>query len=77
LHNWYETKDVKNWLNQYQIAEMDIPAIDAIYALHNNWCLSNEFSFTPCIFINDYQYPDSYERESLEFFINDLIEDEF
>jgi len=29
------------------------------------------------MFINGYEYPSSYERESLEFFINDLIEDTF
>ena len=40
-------------------------------------CIENNSYFTPAIFINNFPYPKIYERESLIFFINDLIEDDF
>ena len=43
--------------------------------MHYNWCVTNEFSFTPTIFVNGYEYPDSFERENLPNFIKELIED--
>lgn len=52
-------------------------ASDATFRMHNNWCLTNGITYTPAIFINGYEYPDSYEREHLAFFINEVVEDDF
>ncbi len=76
LRNWFENKNVKNWLKIHQIEKINIPKIEAIINTHANWCMTNDFSFTPTIFVNGYQFPDSFERDNLPNFINDLIEDE-
>lgn len=76
LHDWFKNKDLKKWLMTYQNPDINITKIDANYNTHYNWCINNEYTFTPAIFINGYQYPDSFERENLSSFINDLIEDE-
>jgi glutaredoxin/uncharacterized membrane protein len=75
LHHWFEAKNVKNWLRIYQKEGINELKIDAIYNMHYNWCVTNEFSFTPTIFVNGYEYPDSFERENLPNFIKELIED--
>jgi len=33
------------------------------------WCKSADISFTPTIFINDYQLPDAYSIEDLKYFL--------
>lgn len=76
LKNWFENKNVKNWLKIHQIENINIPKIEAVYNTHSDWCVTNNFSFTPTIFVNGYQFPDSFERDNLPNFINDLIEDE-
>jgi thiol-disulfide isomerase/thioredoxin len=75
LNYWFEIKNVLEWLKKYQISNLDISEIDSLYDFQNNWCLNNKFTYTPAIFINGYEYPKLYERENLEFFINELIED--
>jgi protein-disulfide isomerase len=35
----------------------------------NKWCKSTGISFTPTIFINDYQLPDVYSIEDLQYFL--------
>lgn len=74
LSNWFETKDIDSWLQKHQ-ATINIENVDTILKTQNNWCYKENINFTPAIFINGYQYPDAYERENLEFFIIELIED--
>nr|WP_298998462.1 vitamin K epoxide reductase family protein [uncultured Allomuricauda sp.] len=38
------------------------------------WCLKNAINFTPAIFINGRSYPRAYDREDLQYFIEDLYE---
>lgn len=73
---WFAKKDLKIFNNQYGSNSNDVD-IDTIFRIKNDWCLQNGISYTPAIFINGYEYPNSYERENLEYFINELIEDHF
>lgn len=75
LHHWFENKNIKNWLDIYQAENINTAKIDANYNTHHNWCVTNDLNFTPAIFVNGYQYPENFERESLPYFINELIED--
>ncbi|PWA05411.1 thioredoxin domain-containing protein [Flavobacterium psychrotolerans] len=75
LKDWFNNKDVANWLQKYQTTNLNNMKIDAVYSNHNNWCTTNDFNYTPAVFINGYEYPKNYERENLEFFVNELIED--
>lgn len=74
LRDWYNKTNLKNWLNKYYINVND--KYDEILKVHNNWSTLNEINYTPAIFVNGYEYPKNYERENLEYFINELIEDE-
>lgn len=75
LRDWFENKNFKEWIKKH-ILTFDEEKIDAIYELQNEWSKKND-SFTPQIFINEYFFPKTYDRESLPFFIKELIDDEF
>ncbi|QLC64858.1 thioredoxin domain-containing protein [Flavobacterium sp. LPB0248] len=76
LHYWFEIKDLKDWIKRYELP-FDSQKIDLIYRQQNEWCKNNGINFTPALFINGYQYPKTYDRENLRFFVNDLVEDDF
>ena len=75
LKNWFINEDLKGWLTKFKLI-LDKDS-DKILVMHNDWCELNELNFTPAIFINGYEYPKQYQREDLEYFINELIEDNF
>lgn len=75
LNDWYLNKNVENWLSKYKLTSINTKKIDATFSLQNNWCKTNDFNFTPEIFINGYLFPKAYERENLELYITELIED--
>ena len=75
LNHWFENKEIDEWLNSFQVDEIDIDEIDEIYNVHYVWTSKNNLNYTPAIFINGYEYPKSYERENLTFFVNELISD--
>lgn len=77
LNEWFENKNINEWLQKNTVKSINIAEIDTIYNDLNQWCLINNIAFTPTIFVNNYEYPTSYNRETLLFFINDLIEDSF
>ncbi len=76
LTEWFEQKDINIWLKKYGTIN-NVMKIDEIYFKQNQWCKSNNFHTTPLIFINGYKYPKIYDRDNLEYFINELIEDNF
>ena len=63
------------WLDKYQIKKI-IKDVDNYFYKYNEWCLENKFNYTPQVFINQYHYPNAYDKDNLYFFINDLIYDE-
>lgn len=75
LKEWYDNTNLKNWLTKYNFDVTD--NFDETMNLHNDWCKKNEISYTPAIFINGYEYPKLYERDNLEYYVAELIEDSF
>lgn len=75
LNNWFRNKNKKEWFNSFPINTTT--EFDGMFSTQYKWCEENDYNFTPTIFINGFEYPKEYSRESLSFFINDLIEDEF
>lgn len=73
LSEWYDNTNLNEWHKKYNLEVSD--DFDEIMEMQSNWCLINEINYTPAIFINGYEYPKSYQRENLEYFINELIED--
>ena len=75
LANWFEEKNISEWLQKYKM-DFDILKIDELFAKQFVWCQNNHFQLTPTLFINGYHYPKVYDRQNLEYFINELIEDD-
>lgn len=75
LNNWFENKNKMEWFNLFALNTTT--EFDGIFSSQYKWCEENDYNFTPTIFVNGYEYPNAYNRETLVFFINDLIEDEF
>jgi len=75
LKNWFEIKNTDQWFDLFP-ANNSLE-FDAIFGSQYKWCEENDYNFTPAIFINGYEYPKMYDRKNLQFFVNDLIEEEF
>ncbi|MFC6096690.1 vitamin K epoxide reductase family protein [Flavobacterium qiangtangense] len=76
LSNWFKNKDIKNWLDLHK-STYDTEKLDSVYKIQNLWCLDNNVHLTPTIFINGYKYPKAFARENLEYFVYDILEDDF
>lgn len=75
LNYWFENNNIDNWLTLFKSEKNNVNEIDAIYKEHNDWTSKNDLNYTPVLFINGFIYPNNYDRENLEFYINDLIAD--
>ena len=75
LKNWFENKNLDNWLNKFGNFE-NTDGIENKLIEITNENKEKELNFTPNIFLNQYNYPNQYERENLEYFIADWLEDE-
>lgn len=76
LHEWFQNKDLKKWLQKNKSENINIMKIDVIYSNLYSWCNKNQYNYTPAIFINGYEYPSIYERSDIIYFIDELLEDE-
>ena len=75
LKDWFETKNLDNWLNKFGNFE-NTDGIEEKLIEITNENKEKGLNFTPNIFLNQYDYPKQYERENLEYFIADWLEDE-
>lgn len=75
LKEWFDEKNINEWLQKYDLDKGN--TWDGEIEYHNSWCELNGIDFTPAIFINGYAYPQLYEKEHLEHFVNELVEDNF
>lgn len=76
MREWFESKSVEKWNKKYsKLVSQENNA--HLLENHNDWCISKNFTFTPAIFVNGYEFPNSYDRTNIKFFINDIVEDIF
>lgn len=75
LDNWFKTDNKNEWLRINTSETNRDNFYDEILKTQNSWTSLNNYNFTPAIFINGYEYPKKYDRKELEFFVNELIED--
>jgi len=75
LQNWFENKNINQWLSKYGEPTNNEQIKTQLQAISQE-NVSKSLNFTPNIFINQYKFPNLYERNDLGYFINDLIEDE-
>ena len=74
LENWLVNKDLKKIKSQTSPIEKE-DSLDSFIAIANE-NKDNNFTFTPLLLINGYQFPDKYDREDIFYFIDDLLEEE-
>lgn len=75
LKDWFENKNLENWLNKFGNFE-NTEGIEEKLIEITNENKEKGLSFTPNIFLNQYNYPKQYDRKNLEYFIADWLEDE-
>lgn len=75
LKTWFVSKNKYDWFTMFPLTSTT--EFDLQLKNQYKWCEENDFSFTPTIFINGYEYPEMYDRDNLEYFINELLEDSF
>ena len=70
LNDWYlaDKKDYDQFAGKYPLIGKQEKYGDKVDSMFN-WCNDMKISFTPTIFINGYQLPDSYNIEDLEYFL--------
>ncbi len=76
LSHFFQSENIDEWILLHKMS-INKEEVDNIYETMNNWCLENKINFTPNVYVNGYIFPSEFEIENLEFFINDLIEDDF
>lgn len=71
LHDWYSAsiKDYEVFASKYPIGSRLMQQGDKIEAMHK-WCLKTQISFTPTIFLNGHQLPDTYAVNELKYLLS-------
>lgn len=52
-----------------------VDGVEKDLKIQREWCSENNFTFTPCVFVNGYRYPSSYKIDYLQFYIDELLND--
>ena len=74
LHEWFEYKDIDEWLRNYSLPIINQNELELNMLKVNNENHKLGQTFTPNLFINNYEYP-ALDRKFLELFIDELISD--
>lgn len=75
LKNWFENKNFENWFAKYGTPE-NAEIIEEKLKEVTKENAEKGLNFTPNLFLNQYNFPKQYDRENLEYFIADWLEDE-
>lgn len=85
--SYYREEDVLQAITDWHINNLDLDIwlkkwggnrisfdVERQIQLQYNWCLANNFNYTPVKIINNNVFPDEYEISELKYFIPDFIE---
>lgn len=73
IDHWYKINDISKFKNIYKdyMNKTDLSEIVAL-AMDNKY---HDYTFTPVFFINNFQFPDKYDRDDIFYFIDEMLED--
>lgn len=71
---WYDKRDFELFQKKYSLY-LDIANLSQVIKMAEE-NLHNGLSFTPVFIINNYRFPQIYDREDILYFIDELLEDE-
>ena len=74
LHDWFENLDEDVLLLNSTFQVNDLKINEILYEQFS-WNMKNKINYTPAIIINNYLFPNEYDRNDLIYFINDLEDD--
>ncbi|WP_298138442.1 vitamin K epoxide reductase family protein [Flavobacterium sp.] len=85
--NYYRNQEVLEAISDWHIENLSLEIwlkkwggngittdVEKQIQLQYNWCLENNFNYTPVKIINDKLFPDGYEISELRYFLNDFNE---
>jgi uncharacterized membrane protein len=75
ISDWHIKKmELEPWLKKWKMNSIDMKVNHQIFQQYN-WCLANEFNYTPVKIVNKKLFPAAYEINELKYFINDFSEE--
>jgi len=74
LHDAYKSDvNLEEWILKWGESKN---SYDNLLKTKKQWCVDNNINFTPALYINGKQFPKEYNRSDINYFIEDLIEQE-
>lgn len=75
ISDWHIRKmELDAWKQKWGVTAIDMKANHQVHEQYQ-WCLQNEFNFTPVKIINGKQFPNEYDISDLKYFLNDFSEE--
>lgn len=72
ISDWHIKKmDLESWLKKWKMNSVDMKVSHQIHQQYN-WCLENEFNYTPIKIVNNKLFPNEYDISELKYFLNDF-----
>lgn len=71
---WFNSKNETSFRKKYNPSTLIYDLREDVDIAKNN--LDLNLSFTPIIILNNYKFPDVYDREDIHYFIDEILEDE-
>ncbi len=75
IRYWYEERKLEKLQKLYPHLQTSSENLKAYYEIGEENA-EKQLNFTPIILINGYQFPDKYDRKDINYFIDDILEDE-
>lgn len=74
LSDWHIKKmSLADWLIKWEQIHIEDEIVEDIQSQYD-WCLQNDFNYTPVKMINENEYPKEYDIEELKYFISEIEE---
>lgn len=75
LSDWHIKKmNLSDWLFKWEQFEIDDEVTEDLQSQYE-WCLQNEFNYTPVKMIKESEFPKEYDLEELKYFISEIEEE--
>ncbi|NJM80838.1 MAG: thioredoxin domain-containing protein [Flavobacterium sp.] len=76
LQDWHKHKmSLPDWKTKWKVKHIDFE-IEQTLKKSYEWCLKNEFNFTPIKIVNSNVFPTEYDLKELKYFISEITEKE-
>ncbi|WP_281322871.1 vitamin K epoxide reductase family protein [Flavobacterium aestivum] len=75
ISDWHIHKmGLEPWLKKWKVAAISMKVNQQIQQQYD-WCLENEFNYTPVKIVNGKKFPNEYSISELKYFLNDFSEE--